>query len=962
MQARFKLRSRNFFVTAAIVVVFIVAHGSTHTSAVSATVNDVADLIDRLDAADWAERDAATHALLEHGLAAVPSLYARIPESSAETQHRIRWLLDRLDPPVQAIRLLRWEATEEAGPWECIEYCDQELRGLFETTKVVPIVAAGAAPLTGSPEVSVTVAAPGATVAMEVEFANPGTDPIPVRVELAPGQIALIREESGISVEIRGCHVRRTVRDSAWTIELRASFRESQRPSLDTDLDSARAAARAFDVALSRQLAGSPADAIDAVRMATVLNRKDWIVANRPDGVATALAERAGADATSPDPVEPALETLSGWWRLASATAEPGDATRVDALETWVAEHERPLDDLLQASACEFLIALGREVGLDRLLPAVTEVAPWIQFRILHALTVALHAGRVEAERVRWAFDTLTSPEHFEYLAWRGDQLTTEVLQLLAARLEPSHTQRVLSERLSEAAAAEWAGAARLVPLLRTLRLLEEEDESDDAPASEERVDVMFQLLEYGTSFEYAFCWIRDRLLAGRFGDAEWQRLIETSEKIYALEAGPSYQLDLLLESLTKDPRLGAARGREIWLLRARSLRLVPSNRRWRANTELETQFGKQSTATLQAHDDEAWTARSHEWEARIRELPESDFASDPEAQETARLTEVDLRIEDGEVEVLSFWHGEVPVGVAVTRTSDEGRDDTILLTRDPNPRVQGFRLNRSTIRYQYPRTSANPRRYLAQTWEFARGDYAPRYFNRAQRGGAVEAEFKSIVYLEPLESPPRPDWPSLVDAWITAASDPRLAKIHLDAIADAQLKSALPALLELYERSPTNDLALALFALGDPRGRDRLFEQVQSAAPQVAAPIAISLLGEGDPEVARVVLGWFQDEDRMRFLRGTSWQLVSGLEKYAMEHRAELSEERELWVRGMVGALEHRNTAQVATRVLRSVTGLDFGFEEATRQLNGQERVQAQDAAVQKWQSWAEAEFPPPK
>lgn len=957
MQLRFKLRSRKFFAIAAAFVALVV----TPAPAISVTMNDVDDLIDRLDAAEWAERDAATRALLEHGVAAVPSLYARVPESSPEAQHRIRWLLDRLDPPVQVLRLLRWEASTEAGPWRCIEYCDQEVRGLFESTNIVPNVVSDAAPLTGSPEIGVTVAVAGPTVSLEAEFSNPGTDPIRLPLELAPGQIALLREEAGISVEVRGCQVRRTVRDYAWTVELLASFRESERPSLDADLDSARAATHAFDVALSRQLERGPVDAIAAVRIATLLNRKDWIVANRPAAVATSLDEGTDSDASTPDTSQPTLETLSGWWRLASATAEPGDAARVEALETWVAEHERPLDDVLQASACELLIALGREVGLDRLLPAVTEVAPWVQFRILHAFTVALHAGRVEADRVRWAFETLTSPELFEYLSWRGDQLTTEVLQLLAARLEPSHAQRVLSDRLSEASAAEWAGAARLVPLLRTLRLLEEAEDGD-APDSEERVDVMFQLLEYGTSFEYAFCWIRDRLLDGRFGDAEWQRLLETSEKIYALEAGPSYQLDLLLESLAQDPRLGSSRAREIWLLRARSLRLVPSNRRWRANTELETRFGKASATTIPAHDDDAWTARSHEWEARIRELPESDFAAEPETRERARLTEVDLRIEDGAVTVLSFWHGEVPVEVAVTRTSDEGRDDTILLTRDPNPRVQGFRLNRSTIRYQYPRTSANPRRYLAQTWEFARGDYAPRYFNRTQRGGVAEAEFKSILYLEPIESPPRPDWPSVVAAWVTAASDPSLAKVHLDAIADAQLRSALPALTDLYERSPSNDLALTLYSLGDSRGRDRLFEQVESASPQVAAPIAISLLDQGDSEVVRVVLEWFQDEDRMRFLRGTSWQLVSGLEKYALDHRAEVSEEQELWVRGMVGALTHRNTAQVATRVLRSVSGLDFGFEDATRQLNGQERVQAQDSAIQKWQSWADAEYPSPK
>lgn len=960
MPTRIKTRTWMFFVTGVIglwVSLGVASVPKPRPARLERT--EVERWIGELDDPTWEIRDRATQSLLDGGATVVPQLYTGLANASPEARVRIEWILSQLDPVVHCFRVLRWQAVAGSGPWTVIEYCDQEITGLFESTPVrMASMESGrglstesVAPLIASPSLSCNVlqADPGCSV--EVELALPGAQSTRIALNLEPGKIALLREETATAVEIHGARIQRTVFDLAWTIELVRVYRKSAPPpevssppgppSL-ADLESH------FERSLDSGLSEPSHSRVAAIRIATLLRRSAWIQKQNSTGTATRLLESDDA-------------ALTGWWRVATAVLNPNEET-LEALATWVEAHDRPLDDVVQAAACELLIRNGHATGVDRLLGRISELGPWIQARTLTAIATALRNDRFAEDRVQELFDTVASIEHFEYLPWRGHQLAGEVLQLLAQRVDPAHAVPVLQDRLAEAAEQGPVGAARLIPLLRTVRLV---DSAEAVLDKDRHEDIQFQLLSTGASFEYAFCWIRDRLLAGQLTDESWGRFIEAAEEIYAQSNGPSYQFDQMLNSLVLDPRIEPERVREIWALRARSLQLLPNNRRRRAHNDLDARFGKLFTPVPATQDDEGWSSRSEEWQEYVATVP-SDSDLRPQGGEVLRFTEADVRIPadpESDPEVLSFWHGELSVGIARTRTSEDGRDDTILISAQTHARASGYRLNRSTIRLQTPRITGNPRRYLYQTWEFARGDYTPRYVNHAQRGGKPTASFKSAVYLESPDSDPIESWKALIERWVDVCrSDPTLAKTHLKAIGDAKLTGALLALQALYEENPSDDLALTLFALGDDRGRTRLIELLGTQSPQQAAPTALALLKQGDREVVEMVLEWFQDADRMRYLRGTSWQMIGSLEVFARNHPAIVEARRELWAQGLVAAMSHRNTAQVACRVLRGISGQDFGYETVTRQQSGQERIKAQAEIVEKWRTWLSSEFDVPK
>ncbi|MEM7263047.1 MAG: hypothetical protein AAF488_13740, partial [Planctomycetota bacterium] len=336
-------------------------------------------------------------------------------------------------------------------------------------------------------------------------------------------------------------------------------------------------------------------------------------------------------------------------------------------------------------------------------------------------------------------------------------------------------------------------------------------------------------------------------------------------------------------------------------------------------------------------------------------------------------LIEAELQVSPEEsARLLRFDRYELTAGVATARRAPASAPALIVLEALPespamrrrNQGAKRYRISRATAFLGVPSLRGNSvRRYNAYRFDLAEGDFRP-----LNRPTEVNQTFRTLSWLLPIDSEIA-DWNRAVESMVIGAmsEEAQLRDACLDVIGDSRIDEALPRLQALYEAaladvespeaptpnvaSPLKGLGLTLLRLGDRRARDLLLEDLESSPPRDAQEVLAALVQLGDPEAIETLLTWVADPPAR--MRSQIYPFLQTLERYAARNRSTLDEDR--WIEALVASLTLSNARTYGTRILRNITGQDFGFARVYQEFpNPTERQAAQERIVDAWREWA--------
>ncbi len=887
---------------------------------------EIAQHIAALGSERWDDRQAATQAILEFGPAAVPALRPLLESHpDPEVRSRVEWLLSVLIPPVYQVELIRLGG--DAMPLAPLEWArttfPERARGEVETRsssgsgRRLHLVVEGAKSLYRL-EVSIGVE----RGALEMSG------------DLALDTFTLIESEERFSVEDAAGRITVERERGIWVARLhRSEGAPPQRP-----LEDSVGIVSLLETALGEALTGEVEQKRDALRAAAAWGRLDLL---------------------------PALSDLPKQLRREGTLARlvAGDAEALPLLEKIFADHVEdldPLDKRLESEVTQALAAAGSEVALDHLVERFSQSALWEQHLASGVLAARLDDPAFVAGHGERVLGAILDPGGMAGVYW-ADGLVVHLLQKLQDVLPPDvfveGFRGVIDEVLGDAGGA---GGIRLRVMLRVLlRTLR----SSEIP-TEEWFNPLRQLLR-GSFLDDAFAVLLDRWSVGALDDEHWREAWQTlATNLSEGDAGLLYRTRNCLTQVLEAPKLPPEDRRELWVQQLRCYPLEKQNLRVQVDRELAAQFGELADRAPQSNANlAAWMLRSEQWQQRLESLPAESFLPPEVAEvEPLILTIADLRIDQdrGEVTLVDCRSEWVTPGVGMVEIAPDLENRSMRIDAHVAVGRPGmYRMLRGSI--------INVRRPIAQhlrvRWRHMEYVAAAGHLELLSADRPRVVLFESLAYLEPkdaLDSPdaPIPDdspellWEKLrrriVDDLRTAQTPFR--REYLQAISRFRIDEALDYLSERFEQKPDSELARALLALGDLRGRELL---LQSAKPgeRDAAEILGDLLRAGEPAALQPTLDWIEDPPRNGV--GYLHQLIQTLDRAIEDPRLKPHLEEQRLMRALVIAMDHPNLAALVIPLLRRRTGLDFGYYEAFQITDSEDRAVAQQAALEAWRNW---------
>ncbi|MCA8960479.1 MAG: hypothetical protein KDC38_08200, partial [Planctomycetes bacterium] len=765
-----------------------------------------------------------------------------------------------------------------------------------------------------------------------------GPGPVTVTRTLRARELSILRAELRFDCEARTSRVTRTDSRAVWLLELRRVLRKT-----DGGLDRATADTRSIDVGLA-----------DRDLRATL----EAIVSDPEPEVASATAALRVARWIQSEPIveSASRREWSPVLRIESLLARMDQLTsdEREELERWAGASAEFDDPGRRARAVIGLLRTERPPsasGLRLVLAQLNELPPAWQYEALLGLDDRWRTGSEEDRAA--IFETIAQPDTFSFLPWSNEGLVESLWARAVAELPSTRTLPVLQRELQDLNPATGGGTFRVRALVDAVSTLVRGEALDLG----ECLEPLFGLMDTPGYSDIAFDPIADAVTAGRADDDDWERIATAVDETFK-DGEPSTQarLDQALAGLLRRPELDPESRRRLWSLRVHRLANMPdryAHQRQTLDRELIGEFGELEGPAPAPQRAPEWTARSEEWLERIGKAEASTFVTTESAAEFG-LVEVELRMPNDRVtEVIRFDRYEVAEGVAIPRAESDASSvllepyQTGVAARQADTIPSRFRLSGSVVFLDRPSLRSTVRQSRAFRLLLGEDDYRPSGDVRVQQ----MISFRTLQWLRPIESP-IPDWPATIVALVDGATDPDAARRDacLRVISEARLVEAHAALVALYEKEPTDRLAITLLALGDLRGRAELLGKLAEMVAADALAVLTTLAESGDREAIDRVLTWTVDPPAR--LNGQIFGFLRILESVARDHRQELDRPR--WIETLIASLSQTSARHMATRLLRELTGEDFGYQRVGQDYPDRtERRAAEEAIIGEWREW---------
>jgi len=881
----------------------------------------------------WEEREEATQAILELGPAAAPALRAAAGSPDPEVRNRLEWLLSVLVPPVFEVELVRLGGPEP--PFAPLEWLRVEFPERAEGD--------GETRTAGDPprRVHIAVGESRAPFRLEISIGiERGTHEFSASIDL--DTLTLIEREERFATEDALGRVRVEREHAFWVARLSRREGGSAEPAAeDREAIAARLASEIRDA-----IAAGGARGAAAVAVAAQWRRIDLL-----------------------PPLDGAPAELRREIALARLVAgDPAALIPLEEIYTASLAGTDPLEPSLEEEATLALAAAGSEAAFSRLVARFGESALWAQHRGCGILVERLAEPGFAASHGERILSGLFAPGQSAGIQW-ADGLLALLLQELADRLPPPVFARALGPALAET--LDDAGGTmgnRVQTILRVLLRSLRECGPEEGIAVDEWFEPVRRLL-HGNSLEAALSLLIDRRNSGDLDAERFAEACRTLGRNLAIDE-PSllHRSYAALKRVLDTADLAAEERRRIRLdtLLCYDLTGQNANLRIQVDRELVAAFGALSAPPpAPAEGDAPWIARRTLWRERLDDLPDEAFGLDaPADPDPLRLTISDLRIDEtrGEVALLDC------------------RSEFVIPSR---PRVEiGADLEDRSLRLDAYEISGRPGMYrftggsvleigrpiarrLAPRWRRVEYIVSPGRLGFLYADRQQSVVFESLVLLESPESEgvaddlvPAPGDPPAelhrkLEGRLLAAfaqAKPQLRRDFLVVIARFRIAAAAAPLAAAYEAAPDVELARALLALGDHRGRDLLLAAAKPGERD-AVEILGALLRAGDPAALEPTLAWIESPPPRA--QGSIHALLQSLDLAIEDPRLAPHIDEARLLGALVAAIDQPGLGGMAIPILRRRTGLDHGYYDAFQILEQEEREAALDECHERWRAW---------
>ena len=899
----------------------------------------LATQIAALGSEHWEDREIATNALLALGPAIAPALKEHRESPDPEIRSRVIWLLSVLLPPNFQVELVR----VAGSPPQPVEWC----RVAVPEREPVELDSLAADGIGRGFRITVGGERPPHRLEIEVTT-DRGAVELSGSVPLETLTL-LEREEELTSEEFLGRrHISRA--PGAWI----ARIERFEGPPPSESWPDVATIERWLTEELDQTLARDDDRAIaEGIAVAESLELFDRIPTSESIPVrarrAAQLARLRGGDQKALLPLyEHLMSHLEGGILL--------DVAEIDQLARAVLKH----------GGEDWTIVLP---ALDLLLDRFSEEPLWRQHQTAGVLRERLgEPAFLEAHGLH-ILDALLDRAKLDGIHFE-DPLIVALYFDLERRIDPEvfsqHFRTDLAIRLGS---GRGAGATRVRSMLR---LLHTTLRRHPIP-TEEWLPPLRRLLATSYS-EDVFALLLDRRNAGVLTEDDWRTVWESiANQLSIPDAGGLYRARNSLSKLIQDPALSAEDRRTLWIEQLRAYALEGQNLRSTIDSELRKQFGDLESRPPQHDDDDGWFARGEQWRKHLKELEEEVFALEtPEESDALWLTVADVRLHPsgGGVDLIDCRSELVTVGSMPIEIGADLDDRTIRLERYGSPRTEMYRLNPGAmLNVDRPSSRSRMRRY----WNHRQWVLSENRINMIASDQSGSVVFETLLFLESVPSggsDDPADVPVISEDLLPSAEDPaevayeklgkrivakfphatqRFRGEFLRTIGKFRIEAAKEPLGAMFDENPEIELAKALLGLGDLRGRELLLDSVEPGDRR-SIEILTTLLAAGVGEAIDPALEWIEKAGQ----RGSSpYQLLRALDTAFSDPRFSdhLDEERFLEV--LVGALDLRALQNAVVPILRTRTGLDFGYYDTHQIKDRQERIAAQEECYDSWRTW---------
>ncbi len=612
---------------------------------------------------------------------------------------------------------------------------------------------------------------------------------------------------------------------------------------------------------------------------------------------------------------------LTRFGLIASESEEAFDPTGVSLSEV---DFDRLLDE----------VEAGSAPALNYLLERLSELDAWRVVYALRSLARVIKTLPADDPLRSEIFTQVVHPEAIDYYPWRSDGQVEEPIQAILDETPPATVIEALPELLSPRSGSGGRKSGTILAHVRKIPKFEETLVADPS-----RLEALGEAMSEYYSAEPALVLFRDLKLGGWLTPSNWQQFLESLNT--AAENAP---FDLLLERFIHCPELTGEDRRDLWIARAERLHRIPFYRRRQLEPKLERSFGELEERMPQSEEIELWTARTELWVERIESKPLEQFELG-EGEEAGLLTRAELRVVDGQPEVVTFDSQRVQTGRTYVSTSPGGRDQSLFL--EDNER--SLRFDQYSLRPDVPAI-----RNLGQRrcYRFGRSDLTPQ-FDRQD----TSVRYLSIVLLESDREDSYAGWPEFLERLTQglATTNRGQARAYKRIFEDIQPREAIPYLQKLEAERGGLEFKRLLVLFGVEEAKQELLDNLSDLKPTDALDALSALVSAGDPAGIAKSLELLADPPAS--VKGRTYSVLRALSDYQREFPNRVNLEQ--WLGPLVKSLDTVNTRSITTQLLRSLTGQDFGFTAASRNFRGDERRLEYERVCDRWRDWYKSQYP---